>query len=426
MLVGQKSDIRVSPFSRDTQRSADFGERAPLRTLRVAAKQNDARIFEKARPVRPHTSSRILVRPVSRKVPSQVKVNDVAKIQLRQGATLIEMLVVTAIVGILVAILLPAVQVVRETAKQAQCVGNLRQIGVAIQNYETTHRRLPVGTGFADFTEQSTWPWNYVTVFWLIRPFLEAEANEGQAAIPVYLCPSRRDASVGAKFDYGVGDLGFGYFGYEFESPWGSLGIALNGGRYFRSDKIPDGASNTLLLGHKGLDPEYYANPITAPADSWEEALNWWSAFDADWTKAQWPNPMSWEAGLSIPHKNIKRYPYCVLKDRSGGYYVDAVFWHFELPSSWMPPVTELRVMFEPRPQCVAYLTSPHRTGMPMLWADGSVRSIGYSQDYETVWDTTLPGAIGGAYRLTQESKFIGMLWNTSDGQVIPDAYLGR
>ena len=87
---------------------------------------------------------------------------------IRRAFTLVELLVVIAIIGVLVALLLPAVQSAREAARRTQCTNNLKQVGLAIWNYESAHRTLPPG-GLA--TKQG----GYGFSWWIrVMPFIEA------------------------------------------------------------------------------------------------------------------------------------------------------------------------------------------------------------------------------------------------------------
>lgn len=93
---------------------------------------------------------------------------------VRQAFTLIELLVVIAIIGLLMALLLPAIQKVRETANAMICANNLRQLGIAAHNYHTDHKKLPAGSyGHSSGSSSSQGP--QVGVLVALLPYVEQD-----------------------------------------------------------------------------------------------------------------------------------------------------------------------------------------------------------------------------------------------------------
>ena len=135
----------------------------------------------------------------------------------RFGFTLVELLVVIAIIGILVALLLPAIQAAREAGRRATCQNTIRQWGIAMQNYHSALNRLPepLRTNKRRVWVVYTWPYleagNHAALFDPTKHFYEGPTNtvvntyDGVYAKqePIYYCPSDRPARCGGVISIG-------------------------------------------------------------------------------------------------------------------------------------------------------------------------------------------------------------------------------
>jgi len=170
----------------------------------------------------------------------------------RGGFTLIECLVVVSIIGVLVAILLPAVQAARESARRAQCINNLKQIGIGLHSYMSVHSVFPAGQGgrghslhvaILPYIEQNA-------LYDSINFDIGMKGNMHNATLEVtrvsnYLCPS--DAAIwetvgSSSYAGNAGDhVGFNGFNGVF------CGEAVSG-RHVSSQDFADGMSGTVAL----------------------------------------------------------------------------------------------------------------------------------------------------------------------------------
>jgi prepilin-type N-terminal cleavage/methylation domain-containing protein len=207
--------------------------------------------------------------------------------RIRGGFTLVELLVVIAIIGILMGLLIPAVQYARETSRKAACANNLRQIGTAFQLHSTQWQTFPTagavipgprslasGNGKPHQGKQpQNWGWAYQSLPYLEQenawkiPGSAADATVAALSFPVYFCPSRRSAISLPGVNWGPdgerGQIDYagcgGYGPAEFPDFTAIDPLAVtqpgtvvfNGPDRVGQGNILDGASGTLLVGER-------------------------------------------------------------------------------------------------------------------------------------------------------------------------------
>jgi prepilin-type N-terminal cleavage/methylation domain-containing protein len=307
----------------------------------------------------------------------------------KHGFTLVELLVVIAIIGILVALLLPAIQAAREAARRTQCINHLKQIGLAILNYNAARKEFPTGGTIPWHEADSSFRDGYGWAFQIL-PYVEeesikqlandytkaatgpqrAEANRKvrTALIPFYACPSRRPPILiingscpvttpqgpggCASMDYagstttdpqdppnpGNFEAGFwGVSGSDFSVPIKDFrGVIVRKGscKPTTVGRITDGSSHTMMVGEKRLFVNRYLTT------DWHDDQGWTDGWDND--------IMRW-SGFP-PNVDVREGAPGAPAPRPYGFYFGAA----------------------------------HATAMNAVFADGSIHQIGYEIDART------------------------------------------
>jgi prepilin-type N-terminal cleavage/methylation domain-containing protein len=304
----------------------------------------------------------------------------------RRGFTLIELLVVIAIIGILVALLLPAVQAAREAARRIRCANNFRQIGLALHNYIESRGVLPFGQGPEPANTWHGWSSQVMLLPYLeqssVYDTLNFDIPDGSApAVPknttgqrvqiaAFLCPSDIDRLTGP-------DGHNNYTACTGSKPNMNDGVTLGpfGGMYGPGPYVPttvglsaiiDGTSQTAAFSERVMGVGYY-NDGQGP----------------DWLRP----PGSVLRVDNLPVDADGAYRVCNASDPHAagailsGLYSAGSFWHIGTPygtryNHVMPPNT-WSCAGEHTDQAGAHTASSRHPGLiGILLADGSVRTI--------------------------------------------------
>jgi prepilin-type N-terminal cleavage/methylation domain-containing protein/prepilin-type processing-associated H-X9-DG protein len=312
----------------------------------------------------------------------------------RRGFTLVELLVVIAIIGVLVAILLPAIQAARESGRRTSCINNLKQIGVALQNCHDVQKTFPPGRGAP--------PPKIFSALAYLLPYVEEANLQGMidlsqapttvvvAGVPHSGARNAAAAAMTVPLLQCPSDVAFGrvpgstFGGTNYAANAGSG--TLNGGTLNPSDgvfflnssvafqHISDGSSHTAAFGERMLGTGQ-PTMVLPPGQAGFYILELSNSVSVDAKTCAAPSSGTWYS---------QRGAKWIL-----GNYGNSLYNHF-----YPPNATEWDCMNQPQQKGLLTARSNHPGGVNLLLCDGSVRFVVDGIDLD-VWRAAATRAAG-------------------------------